>query len=282
MKFTEAMTKLADGYADQLNKMLESGSDALSHVSPGELGWGAVGAGGGAMMGYALSRLLHRKPSKRVKLLYSLLGAAAGGAGSQYLLANMPGSEGFNGSKRDEMRLIADNPGPDPIKDEHLPVVGDGNYLPWKPRTSALAAALVGAYRGSRLGANAGGLLNPNVYETVRHSMRRDLNTLQSNLRSRPSLSTMAQRRAWLSAVGNRFGGYDATLDSAGQIKLTDSGHDVARGASNAAAAALLHAAAAYGAHKGVNALVDRFSQNIDAGNAGASKEKLLRSMAGA
>lgn len=87
-------------------KGTEAGQAALSKVSPGELAYGALGALGGGALGYLLSRL-HRKKSRGRSLLYALLGAAGGISGSQLLLKNLAGGEGFEGSLRDKMRLSA-------------------------------------------------------------------------------------------------------------------------------------------------------------------------------
>ena len=47
MKYSEVMTKQADAMS-ALNELLDKGKGALAKLAPGELGWGAVGAGGGA------------------------------------------------------------------------------------------------------------------------------------------------------------------------------------------------------------------------------------------
>ena len=54
-----------------------------------------LGGGGGALLGWTLARLLHRKPSLRTKLLYSVLGAAGGVGGSHYLMTHMKDSQGL-------------------------------------------------------------------------------------------------------------------------------------------------------------------------------------------
>lgn len=276
MKYTEVMTKQADVGAT-LNALLDKGKGALSSLAPGELGWGAVGAGGGAMLGYTLARLLHRKPGTKTKLLYALLGAAAGGAGSHYALQSLPSSSG-NGSKLDEIRESAGSDKPEPIPAEDVPT-GDGNILPWRPRTTALTAAGIGAVRGATRGTRKGSLLAPNVYEAWRHRSNNDLETLQDRLNS--TYTDELARRSKLQQLGNRIKGYDASVDVDGRIALKDSGYNMARGLSNAAAGALIHGAVAGGLHAGVNALTRRFSQDIDAQNAAATREQLIRNLTG-
>lgn len=276
MKYSEVMTKQADAMS-ALNGLLDKGKGVLAQLAPGELGWGAVGAGGGAMLGYTLARLLHRKPGAKTKLLYALLGAAAGGAGSHYALKALPASSG-NGSKLDEIRDSAVNNVPEPIPSTDIPS-GDGNMLPWRPRTSALAAAGVGAVRGAMRGTRKDSLLAPNVYEAVRHRLKTDLETLQDRMNS--TYTTEAARRARLQELGNRFRGYDASVDVDGRIALKDNGYNVVRGLSNAAAGALMHGALAGGLHAGANMLARKFSQDIDAQNAAATREQLIRNLTG-
>lgn len=276
MKYSEVMTKQADAMST-LNELLDKGKGALSQLAPGELGWGAVGAGGGAMLGYTLARLLHRKPGAKTKLLYSLLGAAAGGAGSHYALKALPASSGA-GSKLDEIRDSAGSNAPEPIPSTDIPS-GDGNILPWRPRTTALAAAGVGAVRGATRGTRKGSLLAPNVYEAWRHRTKNDLETLQDRLNS--TYTDELARRSRLQQLGNRIKGYDAAVDVDGRIALKDSGYNMARGLSNAAAGALMHGALAGGLHAGINALTRRFSQDIDAQNAAATRDQLIRNLTG-
>lgn len=283
------MQKQAD-FMESLNGLLDKGKGALSQLAPGELGWGAVGAGGGAMLGYALSRLLHRKPNARTKLLYALLGAAGGATGSHYLLKNLPAANG-EGSKLDEIRDSAATGKPDPVDPADLPSSNKPGWI--RPRNSALAAALVGAYRGGRLGGAKGGLLNPNAYETYRKLTGTDMATLERRLRARDindlrtdlrlSAGTPAEdvNKAWLRSVGNRFGGYGATTDVNGRITLADDLPNAKRMAANAVAGAAIHGGAALGAHALLNAAMRSWSQDIDASNAAVTRDQLIRKLQG-
>jgi len=94
-------------FADALNiaRDTKRGRDALKGVSVGELGRLGAGAALGGGTGYLLSKLLHKDPSTKIKLLYSLLGAAAGGGGMYGYLGTDADVEGFKGTKRDVLRL---------------------------------------------------------------------------------------------------------------------------------------------------------------------------------
>lgn len=90
MTFAEWMKKQAEGTPSETPQQ----PAAKRPLSSGEIGWGVLGGGGGALLGWTLARLLHRKPSLRTKLLYSVLGAAGGVGGSRYLLTHMKDSQG--------------------------------------------------------------------------------------------------------------------------------------------------------------------------------------------
>lgn len=269
------MTKRAD-LMQTLNEWLDKGKDAVANIAPGEWGWGAVGASGGAMLGYTLSRLLHRKPNMKTKLLYALLGAAAGGAGSHYLLKNMPSSSG-KGSKLEEIRDSATNGIPEPIDEADVPKRGKPGLL--RPRNTAAAAAILGAYRGARLGNEKGKAFNFNVYETWRHQKGRDLKTLQDQLNR--TYANEAARQSHIAGLNNRINGYDARMDALGKIRLEDNGLNWLRGTTNAASNALIHGGTVWLGHTLLNAGLRRLTQDIDASNAAASRDQLIKNLIG-
>lgn len=273
MNYKEVLTKKADAYTDALNEAKTNSPEMLEKMSPGEIGWGLAGAGGGAAIGYMLSKLLHRKPSTRQKLLYALLGAAAGGGGSQLLLSRMPGSDGFGGSKRDEMRI--NNAMPTEPARTTEPAPADNSIKPkWlTARNVGLASSLVGAYRGSQLGASKGGLLNPNMYEYIQRLRHMDKDTLESRLNGAIQGRRIPKHTVLTAGRHHGFTVQDAGGNS---IRLLDNGTNLTRGLVNGVAGATLHGLAGYGAGKAVEALVDKYSQNIDAGNAAVSKAELL------
>jgi hypothetical protein len=91
MTYAEWMKKQAEGSPTETPQQ----SAAKRPLSSGEIGWGVLGGSGGALLGWTLARLLHRKPSLRTKLLYSVLGAAGGVGGSHYLMTHMKDSQGL-------------------------------------------------------------------------------------------------------------------------------------------------------------------------------------------
>lgn len=279
MKYSEVMTKQADAMS-ALNELLDKGKGALSNIAPGELGWGAVGAGGGAMLGYTLARLLHRKPSAKTKLLYALLGAAAGGIGSHYALKNMSSTSG-DGSKLDEIRNSASSSVPEPIPPEDRP--GKGGIIPWKARYSALGAGTLGLFRGAGANVNAvggkEGLLTPDLYHHIRRMYGIDREHLQNALRNEPKYQTARQKQAWLASVNNKFWGYDASQDARGRLTLSEPKTDSLRTATNAVAGAAAHALAAAALHGGINWATKHISQDIDATNAAATRDQLIRNL---
>lgn len=88
--------------AEAVNRhMLENphGIEARKKLSPGEIGISALGGLGGGALGYLLSKAVHRAPSKGTRLLYTLLGAAAGAGGAEYGLRNVDVRKLFPESK---------------------------------------------------------------------------------------------------------------------------------------------------------------------------------------
>ena len=112
------LTKTAD-FREKLQKALQkaknSAGKALDNATTGEYVLDALGAAGGAGLGYLLSRVVHDKPSTRQRLLYSLLGAGAGAAGTHYSLgvtqSSIPGL-----TIRERLRLGASPVGKDILK----------------------------------------------------------------------------------------------------------------------------------------------------------------------
>lgn len=112
------LTKTAD-FREKLQKALQkaknSAGKALDRATTGEYVLDAMGAAGGAGLGYLLSRVVHDKPSTRQRLLYSLLGAGAGAAGTHYSLgatqSSIPGL-----TIRERLRLGASPVGGDILK----------------------------------------------------------------------------------------------------------------------------------------------------------------------
>lgn len=86
-------------------KNTEEGKAALGKLSPGEIGYGVAGAALGGSAGWLLSKILHRAPSTKLKLLYTLLGAAAGAGGTEYALSNISAGDGFDGTLKERLRL---------------------------------------------------------------------------------------------------------------------------------------------------------------------------------
>ena len=78
---------------------------ALDTMSSGEKMWLGIGAVGGGIGGYLLSKLLHRKASLGTRLLYTLGGAAAGGATPYLIFKNMASDKVKGATLGEEMRL---------------------------------------------------------------------------------------------------------------------------------------------------------------------------------
>lgn len=285
------MNKKADGdaYADMLNQVkgTKEGQEALGRISPGEIGWGLAGAAGGGALGYLMSRLVHRKASARTKMLYTLLGALAGGGGSQYLLANMKGSNGFNGTKRDEMRLSGLSVMPT-VNTEDVKTDSKGNpkadNSALAPFVTAAAAGTLGAVRGARLGdkRHLGSLLTgaPNVYEWAmdrRYGKREDMEKmLQRYLARHPRemgprglFANGKQWRRWTVT-------HDQTSPYSAKLVPIKHEHNYARDAANMSAAALLHGAAGYGGHMAYRWLANKHGFS-DPDRAYVTKEDILK-----
>ena len=98
-------TQLSYNGALDVLRNTDSGREALGKISPGELGWSAVGGVAGAAGGYMLAKLLHRAPSKKRRAIYAALGALLGAGGTYAALGKLKGGEDFNGSLRDKLRV---------------------------------------------------------------------------------------------------------------------------------------------------------------------------------
>ena len=90
MTYAEWMKKQAEG--DQA--AAQAPAETRHPLTGGEIGWNVLGGSGGALLGWTLARLLHRKPSLRTKLLYSVLGAAGGVGGANYWMDHATGADG--------------------------------------------------------------------------------------------------------------------------------------------------------------------------------------------
>lgn len=277
-------------YTDLLNQLKDTkeGQDALTRLSPGEIGWGVAGAAGGGALGYLLSRLVHRKASARTKLLYTMLGALAGGGGSQYLLAHMKGSDGFNGTKKEEMRLSGLSASPsantEDIKTDSKGEPKPGNFV-WHPGVTAGLGAVGGFVRGAKLG-DKRSLVNaltgaPNVYEWYqdrRVGRREDTErTMKAWLRN--NRNQMQQGRPFENGAEYR-GRWTITHDGSNPttLKLVPIQHDTnyVRDAVNGTTAALTHGTAAYLLHLGANALNNHYGFS-DPNRAYVTKEDIIR-----
>lgn len=113
MNYKTAIYKLAatgnDLSEDLTNLITEAKKRAgkrMNRISGGEALWDIAGAAGGAGLGYLLARVIHDKPSVRTRLLYSLVGAGAGGAGTHIALGSLS-SDVPGLSVRDRLRLQA-------------------------------------------------------------------------------------------------------------------------------------------------------------------------------
>ena len=113
MNYKTAIYKLAatgnDLREDLANLITEAKKRAgkrMNRISGGEALWDLAGAAGGAGLGYLLARVIHDKPSVRTRLLYSLVGAGAGGAGTHIALGSLS-SDVPGLSVRDRLRLQA-------------------------------------------------------------------------------------------------------------------------------------------------------------------------------
>lgn len=152
------------------------GKAALS--KPTQQEWLLRGAGGlgGGLLGWLIGRSLFKK-RKSIQLLFGLLGATAGGAGTGYMLKHIPGVAGSNMSYSDVTRLRNGVPG---LVDKVVELENKGAGRPntpaqaarkrwaesprWYGNWTATGAGIgtgIGAYYGASTGNIAGaGLLS--------------------------------------------------------------------------------------------------------------------------
>ena len=76
------------------------GKAFLDVPAPQELLYHGLGAAGGGVLGYLLSRTLHKKPSGLLRTLYALGGAGVGGVAPYYLLRAGKDSNGMTAADR--------------------------------------------------------------------------------------------------------------------------------------------------------------------------------------
>lgn len=76
------------------------GKTFLDMPAPQELLYHGLGAAGGGVLGYLLSRTLHKKPSGLLRTLYTLGGAGIGGVAPYYLLRAGKDSNGMTAADR--------------------------------------------------------------------------------------------------------------------------------------------------------------------------------------
>lgn len=76
------------------------GKTFLDMPAPQELLYHGLGAAGGGVLGYLLSRTLHKKPSGLLRTLYALGGAGIGGVAPYYLLRAGKDSNGMTAADR--------------------------------------------------------------------------------------------------------------------------------------------------------------------------------------
>ena len=80
---------LSEDLANLITEAKKRAGKRMNRISGGEALWDLAGAAGGAGLGYLLARVIHDKPSVRTRLLYSLVGAGAGGAGTHIALGSL-------------------------------------------------------------------------------------------------------------------------------------------------------------------------------------------------
>lgn len=97
---------LSEDLANLITEAKKRAGKRMNRISGGEALWDLAGAAGGAGLGYLLARVIHDKPSVRTRLLYSLVGAGAGGAGTHIALGSLS-SDVPGLSVRDRLRLQA-------------------------------------------------------------------------------------------------------------------------------------------------------------------------------
>lgn len=97
---------LSEDLANLITEAKKRAGKRMNRISGGEALWDLAGAAGGAGLGYLLARVIHDQPSVRTRLLYSLVGAGAGGAGTHIALGSLS-SDVPGLSVRDRLRLQA-------------------------------------------------------------------------------------------------------------------------------------------------------------------------------
>lgn len=105
-KLAATSNDLSEDLANLITEAKKRAGKRMNRISGGEALWDLAGAAGGAGLGYLLARVIHDKPSVRTRLLYSLIGAGAGGAGTHIALGSLS-SDVPGLSVRDRLRLQA-------------------------------------------------------------------------------------------------------------------------------------------------------------------------------
>ena len=105
-KLASTVNDLSEDLANLITEAKKKAGKHMNRISGGEALWDLAGAAGGAGLGYLLARVIHDKPSVRTRLLYSLVGAGAGGAGTHIALGSLS-SDVPGLSVRDRLRLQA-------------------------------------------------------------------------------------------------------------------------------------------------------------------------------
>lgn len=105
-KLASTVNDLSEDLANLITEAKKKAGKHMNRISGGEALWDLAGAAGGAGLGYLLARVIHDKPSVRTRLLYSLVGASAGGAGTHIALGSLS-SDVPGLSVRDRLRLQA-------------------------------------------------------------------------------------------------------------------------------------------------------------------------------
>lgn len=105
-KSAATVNDLSEDLANLITEAKKGAGKHMNRISGGEVLWDLAGAAGGAGLGYLLARVIHDKPSVRTRLLYSLVGAGAGGAGTHIALGSLS-SDVPGLSVRDRLRLQA-------------------------------------------------------------------------------------------------------------------------------------------------------------------------------
>lgn len=105
-KSAATVNDLSEDLANLITEAKKGAGKHMNRISGGEALWDLAGAAGGAGLGYLLARVIHDKPSVRTRLLYSLVGAGAGGAGTHIALGSLS-SDVPGLSVRDRLRLQA-------------------------------------------------------------------------------------------------------------------------------------------------------------------------------